>query len=83
MYLTFVKAVILILKHATFLQLSTPLGSALTQSESDYEHANMNLIIQQHLVASSSEHTIKGFVAFIMATDIGSFIFASVLIVSH
>ena len=72
-YLTFVKAVILILKHATFLQLSASLGSVLTQSESDYQQANIDLNIQQHLMACSSNYSIKKIVAFIMATDIGSF----------
>ena len=86
-YLTFVEAVILILKHATFLQAelqhSNSEDSALNYAESDYQRANMNLTIQQHLMASSSGHTIKEFVSFIMATDIGSFILASVSIVSH
>ena len=82
-HLTFVKAVILILKHATLLQLSTPLGSALNQSELDYQEANIHLNIQHHLMASSPEHSINKLVAFIMATDIGSFILASAWIVSY
>ena len=81
-YLTIAEAVILILRHATILQLSTSEESALTQSELDYQQADIDLNIQ-HLMASSSEHSIKEFVTFIMATDIGSFILASVPIVSY
>ena len=77
-YLTFVAAVILILKHATFLQLSASFGSALTQSELDYQQANINLIVQKHLSSPKQDY-----VAFIMGTKIGSSILASVLIVSH
>lgn len=80
--LIFVKAVILILKHATLLQLSTPWRSALTQSESDYQEANIDWNIQQYFMVHSSEHSIEEFVAFIMATDIGSFILASASLVS-
>ena len=83
MYLTFVKAVILILKHATLLQLPTSLQLPIIQSESDYQQANTDLKIQQYLVAFSSKHSIKNFVAFIMATDIGALALASVSIVSH
>ena len=83
-YLTFVQAVILILKHATFIQLSTPSTSAaLTQSELDYQQANIGFNIQEHLRGSSPEHSIKELVMFIMATDIGSSILASVPKVSH
>ena len=83
MFLILVKVVILILKHATFLQLSTSLRSPLAQAESDYQQANIGFKIQQLLMASSPEHSIKEFVAFIVATDIGSFILASVPKVSH
>jgi hypothetical protein len=83
-YLTFLKAVILILKHATFLRLSnlSP-ESALTHAELDYQKANIDLKIQQHLMASSQEHSVKQFASFIMATDLGWFILASVSIISH
>ena len=69
-YLTFVKAVILILKHATFLRLSnlSP-ESALTHAELDYREAKIDLKIQQHLTASSQEQSVELFAAFIMATD--------------
>ena len=75
MYLTFVEAVILILKHATFLCLSnlSP-ESPLTHAELDYLEANIDLRIQQHLSTSSQEPSFELFAGFIMATDIGSFI---------
>ena len=84
MYLTYVEAVILILKHATFLRLSNLSSeSALTLADVDYREANVDLIIQQHLTASSQEHSVNLSVAFIMATDIGLFIIASVKMISH
>ena len=87
MYLFFMKAVILILKHATFLQAELQLSNledcALNYAESDYQQANIDLTIQQHLMASSPEYFIRELVGFIMATDIGSFILASVPIVSY
>ena len=82
-YLTFVKAVILILKHATFLRLSMSSESAITQVEMDYQAANIDLKIQQHLAASCQELSVKQFANFIMATDIGLFILSSVKIISH
>ena len=84
MYLTYVEAVILILKHATFLRLSNLSSeSALTLADVDYREANVDLIIQQHLTASSQEHSVEQFVAFILATDIGWCIPSFVHIVSH
>jgi hypothetical protein len=71
-YLTFLEAVILILKHATFLRLSNLSSeSALTHVDRDYQEENINLKIQQHLAASSQEHSVVLFAGFIMATDIG------------
>lgn len=65
-------AVILILKHATFL---LPLGiswqSALVHADHDYQQANIDLKIQEHLAASSQEHSVEQLASFIMATDIG------------
>ncbi len=78
------EAVILILKHATLLRPSNLLPeSTLTQAELDYREANIDLKIQQHLTASSQEHTVELFAGFVMATDIGSFILASGRILSH
>jgi hypothetical protein len=73
-----VKAVILILKHATSLGLNISPESALTNAELAYQEANIDWKIQEHLTASSQEHSVKQFAAFIMATDIGEFILASV-----
>ncbi|KAI9457261.1 hypothetical protein BJY52DRAFT_1273678 [Lactarius psammicola] len=66
-----ILAVILILKHATFLCLShlSP-QLALTQAELDYREANIDLKIQQYLTISLQEHTVELFAGFIMATDI-------------
>ncbi|KAH9028116.1 hypothetical protein EDB85DRAFT_1628732 [Lactarius pseudohatsudake] len=66
-----ILAVILILKHATFIRLSniSP-ESALTHAELQYRHANIDLKIQQYLTTSSQEHSIELFAVFIMATDI-------------
>ena len=82
--LTFVKAIVLIFKHAAFLQLSNlSTESALTRAELDYQEANIDLKIQHHLKASSQEHSVEQFADFIMATDIGSFILPSFKILSH
>ena len=79
------KAVILILKHATFLRLSNlSAKSALTLAELDYQEANVDLTVQQHLAVPSQEHSVDIFVAFIMATDIGlSILSFSHIVVSH
>jgi len=68
-----ILAVILILKHATFLRLSnlSP-DSALTQTDLHYQEANIDLKIKQHLVVSSQKHSVMLFADFIMATDIES-----------
>jgi hypothetical protein len=80
--LTFVKAVILILKHATILRLSNQSPkSALTSVERDYQRADIDLKIQQYLMTTSQEQSIEQFVHFIMATDIGLFYFSSVKII--
>src|SRR5258708_29136572 len=80
------KAVILILKHATFLRLSKlSAESALTLTELDYQEANVDSTVQQHLTVPSQEHSVDIFVAFIMATDIGLSIlsFVHIDVVSH
>jgi hypothetical protein len=72
------KAVILILKHATSLHLlGNSSKSAITQAELAYQEANIDLKIQQFLAASSQEHSVQLFAGFIMVTDIGLFILAS------
>ena len=80
MYLTIFEAVILILKHATSLRLSKSSESALTCAELDYQEANINSTIEQHLLVCSSEHSVEQFAGFIMATNIGLFILVSVMI---
>ena len=56
---------------------------ALTQVEINYQAANIDLKIQEHLASSSQEHSVEGFAHFIMATDIGLFNLAYVKIKSH
>src|SRR5258707_794310 len=82
-YLTFVTAVILILKHATFLSISMDAESALTQVDMNYQAANIDLKIQEHLASSLQEHSVDHFAHFIMATDIGVFILAPVKKISY
>ena len=78
------KAAILIFKHATFICASNSSAkSALTQAEIDFWASKNDLKIQEHLVASSHEHSVEQFVHFIMATDIGLFILTFVKIISH
>jgi hypothetical protein len=82
--LNFVAAVIIILKHATFLLLSNLLSkSALTQAEEDYQAVNMKLNIQQFLLASPQNHSIEQVASFIKANDIGLYILAPIHIISY
>lgn len=64
----------LILKHATFLRFSdTSRHSVLTIAEQNYQQANMDLKIQQHLAEpseDSEEHSVEKLAEFILATDI-------------
>jgi hypothetical protein len=77
-YITFVIAVVLILRLATVSCLSNlPPESALIQAELNYQEANMDLKIQQLLIASQGqtvEQLIEQFAGFIMGTHIGLFI---------
>jgi hypothetical protein len=75
-YLTIVEAVILVLKHATLLQLSNEPEAALTQAELDYQESNIDLKIQEYLKALSSED-VNQFSGFINATEIGMFVLLS------
>ncbi|KAN0128894.1 hypothetical protein V8E53_013267 [Lactarius tabidus] len=64
-------AVILILRHATFLMLTNKAKVALTQAGLDYQESNIDLKIQEYLEAFPSED--EGQVAgFIKATEIVS-----------
>ena len=68
------EAVILILKHATFLHTSNlSRESALTLADLNYREAKIDLKIQQHLEEISQEQSVVLFAGFIMATDIGLF----------
>jgi hypothetical protein len=82
-YLTFEKAVTLIFKHATFLLVSNLPESALTLADLDYQKANINVTIQQHLITHGSEHSVEKFVGFIMSTDIGLCILPFVIFISY
>jgi hypothetical protein len=78
-YLTFVKAVTLILKHATLLRTSKLQTAALTNVDLDYQRANIDGSIQEFLTACpqdlSNEQMAARFAGFIMGTEIGLFIF--------
>jgi hypothetical protein len=82
-----VEAIMLILKHATFLRFSdTSRHSVLTIAEQNYQQANMDLKIQQHLAEpseDSEEHSVEKLAEFILATDIGLFILTSFKIISY
>ncbi|KAH9012264.1 hypothetical protein EDB84DRAFT_1583090 [Lactarius hengduanensis] len=68
--LTFVQAVVVIFKHATFLRLKgLSSESSLTQAELDYREANIDLKIQEHLTGSSQD-SVELSASFIMATHI-------------
>ena len=84
LYLTFVIAILIILKHATLLRLSnlSP-EEALTQAGQDYQAANIDERIQQYLTPSSRVHSIGEFSRFIIATEIGWFIHTSFEIMTH
>ena len=71
-------AVILILKHATFLRMSNEQEEALTWAEQDYQKANIDLKIQDHLKAVPPEDFVEQFAGFIRATEIGLFIHLSI-----
>ncbi len=70
-YLTFPKAVVLILKHATFLRPFMLPGPALIQADLGYQKAHIAQKIQQHVIACK-EHSVEMDKAFIMAVEIGS-----------
>ena len=70
------EAIIIILKHASFLRFSdVSRHSVLAIAEQNYLQANMDFKIQQHLKESSQEHlgehSVDLLADFIMANDIG------------
>ena len=68
------KAVTLILKHATLLRTSNQPEAALTNVDLDYQKQNIDESIQQYLTASASYPSVEQFASFIMGTNIGLFI---------
>ena len=79
MYLTLVEVVILILKHATILRLSNRPEEALILAGQDYQDANIDLKIQEHLKGFTPKDSVEKFADFIMATNIGLFIHSSIM----
>jgi hypothetical protein len=69
-----VKAITLILKHATLLRTSNLPVAALTNVDLEYQRANIDGSIQQYLTACASNISVEQFASFIMGTEIGLFI---------
>ena len=65
------KAVTLILKHATLLRTSISSRAALTNVDLDYQKEDIDESIQQYLTAHASHLSKEQFVGFIMGTEIG------------
>ena len=68
------KAVTLILKHATLLRSSNLPNAALTKVDLDYQRENVDESIQQYLTTCASDTSVEQFASFIMSTKIGLFI---------
>ena len=66
------KAVTLILKHATLLRTSNLPEAALTNVDLKYQRETIDESIQQYLTAS--DVSVEQFAGFIMGTEIGWFI---------
>ena len=56
--------------------------SSLVHADVHYEEANIDLKIQEFL-KTSQKQSVMQFVDFVMATEIGLFIFTSVKLISH
>src|ERR1700761_9594343 len=69
-YLTFLKAVTLILKHATLLQTSNSPEAALTIIDLENRGQNIEKSIQQSFPEYASDLSVKQFAAFFMHTEI-------------
>jgi len=52
------------------LQLSNLPELALTNADLDYQKANIDVAIQQHLIVHAPEYSAEQFAGFIMSTDI-------------
>ncbi len=78
-YLTFLKVVLLILRHATFLRVSMLPGPAFIQADLDYQKSDVDKKIWQHLSAWQGSAELDQ--AFIMGIEIGLSILLSVRII--
>ena len=78
------KAVTLILKHATLLRTSNLSRAALTNAELDYQRADIDGSIQQYLTTCASDVSVEQFAGLIMSTEIGLFmLLLFVISISH
>ena len=68
------KAVTLILKHATLLRTSNLPKTALINVDLDYQRVNIDGSIQQYLKSCALHVSVEEFAGFIMGTEIGLFI---------
>ena len=66
-----------------FLRHSNKAESALNLAGSAYQQADIDLKIQSFLNASSLEHSVEEVASFIMTTEIGMFIVAFIILISH
>ena len=77
-YLTIVKAIILILKHATILRVSNGTEKALTLAEQSYQEAKIDLKVQEYFQAFTASVSVNQISEFIMATNFGLFMHLSI-----
>ena len=66
-----------------FLRHSNTTESALNLAGSAYQQADIDLKIQGFLKASSPEHSVEEVASFIMTTEIGMFIVAFIILITH
>jgi hypothetical protein len=69
-----VKAVILILKHATLLRISNLPEAALTNADLDYQRQNIDNSIRQNFRSYGLLSSVEQLTGFIMGVEIGWFI---------
>ena len=75
--------IILIFKLAATLCLSgIPAELALTQAESDYQKANIDLKIEEHFPGTYQEYSAEQLIGFLMSTTIGLSSFTSIKIIA-
>jgi hypothetical protein len=68
------KAVTLILKHATLLRFSNLPEAALTNADLDYQRENIDNSVEEYLRSHALNLSVEQFASFIMGTEIGWFI---------